>query len=107
VTVHLAGAAFGFAYYKFQWRLLGSLPSLSAWQRKRARPRLRVYHGDETEHEPAAVATPARSSDIDEQLEAKLDAVLEKVARTGKDSLTASERAILLQASEIYKRRRS
>jgi hypothetical protein len=56
------------------------------------------------------VAVPAVASPPpvgDEQLEAKLDAVLEKVARSGKDSLTDGERQILLRASEVYKRRRS
>jgi hypothetical protein len=43
----------------------------------------------------------------DEQLEAKLDAVLEKVARSGQASLSEPERQILLRASEIYKRRRT
>ena len=44
---------------------------------------------------------------MDEQLEAKVDAVLEKVARSGQASLTEHEREILLRASELYKRRRS
>jgi hypothetical protein len=44
---------------------------------------------------------------VDEQLEAKLDAVLEKVARFGKQSLTDSENQILMRASEIYKRKRT
>ena len=53
-------------------------------------------------------AGPAASSgDMDEQLEAKLDAVLEKVARFGQDSLTESERQILQRASDMYKRRRT
>jgi hypothetical protein len=40
-------------------------------------------------------------------MEAKVDAVLEKVARFGKDSLTDGERQLLLRASEVYKRRRT
>jgi hypothetical protein len=44
---------------------------------------------------------------MDEHLEAKLDAVLEKVSRDGQDSLTESERKVLLRASEIYKRKRT
>ena len=40
-------------------------------------------------------------------LEAKLDAVLEKVARSGQASLTENERQLLLRASEVYKRRKS
>ena len=54
-----------------------------------------------------SVANVAATSPIDEQLEAKLDLALEKVARTGKDSLTSEEKAVLMRASEIYKRKRT
>jgi membrane associated rhomboid family serine protease len=110
VAVHLAGAAFAFAYYKLQWRLLGFLPSLRSWKLRGARPRLRVYHAvdDEERGHPAHVASPAHAPlDVDEQLEAKLDAVLEKVARSGQSSLTDVEKQILLRASEVFKKRRS
>jgi hypothetical protein len=39
-------------------------------------------------------------------LEAKLDAVLEKIKTSGKESLTESERQLLMRASEIYRKRR-
>ena len=54
-----------------------------------------------------AAAPPVLGPDVDEQLEAKLDAVLEKVARFGRGSLTEGENQILMRASEIYKKRRS
>jgi hypothetical protein len=56
----------------------------------------------------AAVAPAPRpaAAPADEQLEAKLDAVLAKVSKHGPDSLTAEERAILQRASELYKKRR-
>lgn len=109
VTVHLAGAAFGYLYYRQQWKLatldffskMGSRPGL------KRRPSLRVYHPEEDEREPIGVAAPTAPSMLDEHLEAKLDAVLEKVARSGKDSLTDEEHRILLRASEIYRKRRS
>jgi membrane associated rhomboid family serine protease len=109
VSVHLAGAAFAFAYYKLQWRLTGFLSRFSAWKAHRSRPRLRVYREEERRPSEAITAAvpPPLSRDVDEQLEAKLDAVLEKVARSGQASLTESERQILLRASEVYKRRRS
>lgn len=108
VAVHLAGALFGFIYYKRNWRMLGFLPDLRAWQRERSRPRLRVYRAEEEERpEPVSVAAPPPAGDSDEQLEAKLDAVLEKVARFGQASLTDHERQILFRASEVYKRRRT
>jgi membrane associated rhomboid family serine protease len=107
VQAHLGGAAFAFLYYKRQWRLMG----LWSWLRSRkvSRPRLRVYREEEAPAGPRApvgVAT-APKPDVDEHLEAKLDQVLEKVARFGQDSLTESERQILFRASEVYKRRRT
>jgi len=110
VSVHLAGALFGFCYYKFGWRLTGWLPRWRDWRRQLSRPRLRVYREEpEPEPAPASVAAPTVAPPSvldDEQLEAKMDAVLEKISRTGKDSLTESERAVLLRASEILRRRR-
>lgn len=104
--VHLAGAAFGFVYYMQQWRVLGWWPDLKTRWKRRGRPKLRVYQPqDEKEAVPVLAAAPGHN--IDEHLEAKLDAVLEKVSRHGQESLTESERKILLRASEIYKRRRT
>jgi len=50
-------------------------------------------------------AVPA-AADVDEQLEARMDAVLQKVSDHGIESLTEQERNILLQASERIKRKR-
>lgn len=105
VVVHLAGAAFGFGYYKLQWRLSPWWKGLLDRKARSSRPRLRVYHGEPEASRPVAAAEPAPG--VDEQLEAKLDAVLEKVARSGQESLSESERQILFRASEIYKKRRS
>jgi hypothetical protein len=66
---------------------------------------LRVYPDDEP-NTPVAVPSP-RSGDVDEHLEAQVDAVLEKVSRHGQDSLTDSEREILFRASEVYKKKRT
>jgi hypothetical protein len=109
VAVHLGGAAFGFAYFKFQWRLLNLWSGFGSWQRRRDRPNLRVYRPEHEEEAPmpTPVTVAAPTSDLDEHLEAKLDAVLEKVTKFGKDSLTDGERQILMRASEVYKRRRS
>ena len=106
VSVHLAGAGFGALYYQTGLRVLNMLPSFRSRPRMRSRPRLRVYREEEAET-PQPVHAAAPSPDVDEQLEAKLDAVLEKVARSGQASLTESERQILLRASEIYKKRRT
>jgi membrane associated rhomboid family serine protease len=112
VAVHLGGAAFAFLYFQGQRRLTNLWPSLRLWQQRRSRPRLRVYREEEEQETPqpqavAVAAPPAREGDVDEQLEAKLDAVLEKVSRLGQASLTDNERQILMRASEIYKRKRT
>jgi membrane associated rhomboid family serine protease len=108
VTVHLAGAAFAFTYYKRHWRLLDFLPSLKR-SRFRRRPPLRVYREEDPEdvETVSVTSSPVMRDPVDEHLEAKLDAVLEKVARHGKESLNDGERQILMQASEIYRRKRT
>jgi membrane associated rhomboid family serine protease len=110
VAGHLGGAAFGFAYYKLHWRLSSLWPSFKIWSKRRSQPRLRVYREPDAKPTPvgvAASAPPASPALEDEHLEAKMDAVLEKISREGKDNLTESERAILQKASEILRKRRS
>jgi membrane associated rhomboid family serine protease len=58
---------------------------------------------DDEEEMPAPVGPKA---DVDEHLEAQLDAVLAKVAAHGQSSLTGAEREILKRASEVYRKRR-
>jgi membrane associated rhomboid family serine protease len=108
-VVHLAGAAFGFVYYKAHLRVMNFWPDWNAWRKRiRRQPKLRIYREERAEPVSVVSGSAAASPDlVDEQLEAKLDAVLEKVARSGQDSLSEPERQILLRASEIYKRRRT
>ncbi|HEX3146483.1 MAG TPA: rhomboid family intramembrane serine protease [Gemmataceae bacterium] len=117
VAVHLTGAAFAFIYHTYTLRMLNWLPGGNArgkTARRVPQPRLRVTR-DVPEPEPAAAASSvgggsakaaSGGSPVDEHLEAKLDEVLEKVAKFGKESLTDGEREILLRASEVYKKRR-
>ena len=87
-TAHLAGALFAFIYWKQGWNL-GQL--VSGIRLPRRRPRLRI-------HEP---------STAERNLNQKVDAILEKISREGKDSLTREERRTLEDASRRYQRRRS
>lgn len=108
---HLGGALFGLLYYKLELNLSAVFVRS---KRARARPRLRVIPAPaREEREPEPVGAPvhapppaAPSKPADEQLEAKVDAVLEKVSKHGQESLTAEEREILFKASELYKKRR-
>jgi membrane associated rhomboid family serine protease len=88
---HLAGAALAAIYFYSHINLGRLLPSggLKNW---RPRPRLRV-------HDPR--------SDAHESLDARVDALLDKVSREGIDSLSPTERQMLEDASKRYQRRRS
>lgn len=109
-AAHVGGAAFAYAYYQRHWRVTNLLPALKTWQKRRSQPRLRVYRGEER---PAPVGVtaappppPPKPSLEDEQLEAKVDAVLEKLSRVGMANLTDGEREVLRRGSERFKRRR-
>jgi membrane associated rhomboid family serine protease len=104
VDVHLAGAAFGFFYQKCHLHLTSLWPQLKAWRRRQSQPRLRVFRDEGETPTPVSVAAAAPADE--EQLEAKMDAILEKISRTGKDSLTPPERELLLRASEVFKKKR-
>jgi membrane associated rhomboid family serine protease len=105
VAAHLGGAVFAFVYYRLHWRLSNWLPQLRDWHRQLFRPRLRVYREEEAR---APVRVPAATAPLeDEQLEAKMDAILEKISRVGKENLTESERQLLIRASEVIRRRRT
>jgi hypothetical protein len=87
--VHLVGAAFAIAYFRFGWNLGRFLPDLgflrSGLARLKPRPRLKIHDPDEGLQES------------DEEG----DRILEKVSREGLGSLTRKERRIL----EEYSRR--
>jgi membrane associated rhomboid family serine protease len=104
-SVTLTAAAFAFLYQRWQWRLSTWVPDVRRLHKRLRQPRLRVYREEEPPT-PVGVGAPAAGPE-DEQLEAKMDAILEKISRTGKESLTDSERQVLLRASEVFKRRRS
>jgi membrane associated rhomboid family serine protease len=105
---------------------------LQHWRRKLFGPRLRLYVDEKEPETPPRSQAPRGSSRrptspsteatyraeegapqsvaapvADEHLEARMDAILEKISRVGKENLTESEREFLLRASEIFRRRRS
>ena len=109
-SAHLGGAAFAFCYYKLGWHLGGLLHWMPTWKRTKSQPSLKLY--SEEDHEPlhARVSAPrpsipARADEV--QLEAQADAILEKINRLGMQGITDAERALLLRASEMMKKRRS
>lgn len=115
-VVHLGGALFGALYHLTGVELAAPFRRS---RRPRARPQLRVVPPPEEESSgpvtvavqssppPPAVGAPnAARAPADEQMEAKLNAVLEKVSATGIESLTPEEREFLVKASEALKKRR-
>jgi membrane associated rhomboid family serine protease len=108
VVVHLAGAAFAVGYFKWQGSIVEVLSGFRWWKNTPPRVRLKVFNPDLDKEEPVAVSAVSTSSaSVDEHLEAKLDAILEKIAKSGKDSLTQKEQEVLQQAAQMYKRRRN
>ncbi len=113
----IAGAAFGFCFFKFAPAILHWTSTRRSAKRQRSPVRLYQSPPDDSEDDtrlqepeanrPAAQVLPRPNKVIDEQLEAKLDQVLSKVAQLGRESLSADEYEILRQASEIYKRKRT
>jgi hypothetical protein len=82
-TAHLGGAAFGLLFYKTHWQLGRLLPRKLSLPKFGGKPPLRVHRPEERE----------------EHLTEQADAILEKIGRSGQDSLTANERKILAEYS--------
>lgn len=110
---HLGGAAYGFLYktYDLRWARL--------WPSRRFRPRLRVFSPEPrgkvsplstSQGRTATAPTPRASSgyaEPEEQLDAKLDEVLAKIAREGRGGLTEEENRVLEEASRRARDKRS
>jgi membrane associated rhomboid family serine protease len=111
---HLGGAAYGALYKKFdlRWSRL--------WSARARRPRFRVVTPPEPRDKVSPLSTgPARSATAgaarpapapffpEEQLDARLDEVLAKIAREGRAGLTDEENRILQEASRRARDRRS
>jgi membrane associated rhomboid family serine protease len=115
VEAHLAGAAYGYLFKKFDLRL-SHLTRL-----RPARPRLRVVPAEPREKPQVrpsvgptwspnapSVSKPAATAVVtEEQLDARLDEVLAKIAREGRGGLTDEENRILQEASRRARNRRS
>jgi membrane associated rhomboid family serine protease len=115
VASHLTGALFGFCYKYFDLRW-----SRLKWSRVR-RPRLRVISPEPREKgvprssspswspNAATASKPSISTVVvpEEQLDARLDEVLAKIAREGRQGLTEEENRVLQEASLRARNRRS
>jgi membrane associated rhomboid family serine protease len=102
-VAHLAGLAFGWAYYRYGWRMTNWLPSQAWnkvaslarnprrwWKSRQARKMLKVY-------QPKSPASPS--------LEEEVDRILQKISDVGEASLTPVERDTLTRAAREYRQR--
>lgn len=114
VAAHLSGAAYGYAFKQFDLRW-----SRLSWRRVRG-PRFRVIMPEPREKatgrtsgptwspNPPTSAKPSTTAVLpEEQLDAKLDEVLAKIAREGRSGLTEEENRVLQEASRRARNRRS
>jgi membrane associated rhomboid family serine protease len=92
---HLGGLAFGFLYWKFNWRLdrfVGGV-RMPRWDRTfGSRRSVRLYRPP-----PATTSTTASDAQVDD--------ILRKIGQHGEASLTEDERQILIDASRRYQNR--
>ena len=113
---HLSGALFGWMYRQFQWKLS------DLWRPRSIRPRLRVVYppssgssgGSGTRKtsqlrpDQGRSARPVANTSVPEDtLDTRLDQVLAKILREGKESLTGDEKQVLEEASRRARSRRS
>ncbi|TWU01162.1 Rhomboid protease GluP [Stieleria varia] len=110
-AAHLGGAAFGFLYFKYDWRLeryWNRLPVVGKeekWQNRRVK---RPARSTIKLHQPETGGLRVYSEPIDPQtkrMEIDLDRVLEKISEQGRESLTDEEIAVLESASKRYRER--
>jgi membrane associated rhomboid family serine protease len=117
-AAHLGGAAFGYLYKTQGLRLSGW------WRFRPFRPRLRVFSPSSSEASAGSRAADSpRGGNVatgtsgsrpsvsviypEEQLDARVDEILAKIAREGRTGLSDEENRILLEASRRAKMRRS
>ncbi len=112
-AAHLGGGLYGYLYktYDLRWSRLLS--------RRGVKPRLRIVSPEPRDRVSSGLSTPpARSASAgasrtvppssfpEEQLDARLDEVLSKIAREGKSGLTEEDNRILQEASRRARDRR-
>lgn len=107
---HLGGALFGVLYYLSGVRLTSLF---SRRPQGKTVPRLRIVPAEEevpVNSQSFGLSQPdlpPRPTGVaEEQFEARVDRVLDKVSKFGQESLTSEERELLFLASERYKKRR-
>ena len=92
-AAHLGGLLFGYLYYKFQWRFERLFRNFKLPDMKSSSSRSGlISRGNLKLNEPP------------ENIDAKVDEILQKISRSGEASLTDQERKVLKPASRRYKK---
>lgn len=92
-AAHLGGLVFGYVYYRSGMRLERLSANMNL---KRIRPKRWWKHSD-------AVRIYQPPQEMEQNLDRKVDVILEKIQEHGESSLTDHERELLRKASERYK----
>lgn len=110
LAVHAFSVPFACAYYFFNWRLTGWRRPIRRMPSQRQLTNVLQFparrNGNRSDDQPTPTPSIPLRRTVDEQLEAKLDAVLEKVSTSGMQSLTEEEKSILKKASEVMKKKK-
>ncbi len=95
-AAHLGGLAFGYAYWRFGWKLETTWNQITWGISRRLGPRrhLRV-------HQPVHETHSTGSDHFD----AQVDDILAKISEHGEESLSDKERKLLVKASQRYRNR--
>ena len=104
-TVHLAGAAFGFLYYRTGWSLFRLWPrgwSIPSIRLPLGRQKFKIHREEEEEENDQSADDYLTTG----RLQKRVDELLEKISRTGESSLTEEERQFLADASRRYQQHR-
>ncbi|MCY2966979.1 MAG: rhomboid family intramembrane serine protease [Planctomycetota bacterium] len=112
-AAHLGGLLYGFLFWKLDlrhtvWDRIDNLFSWSEFTKKR-RQQAMLRKGQIRVHrpEPESDASPMdRGPDDSAEFSDRVDEVLKKISLQGEASLSAAERALLVEAAERYKRRK-
>jgi membrane associated rhomboid family serine protease len=92
-SVHLAGIAFSYLYFRGQWNFSNLFQSLTLKPKFLSRPKLRIHKPEVEDSEPL-------------DLNDEVDRILDKIHQHGESSLTKQERRMLEIASKKYQKRK-
>ena len=101
---HFGGLLLGLGYHRFGWTLSDAAGNLTD-----RLPRVKLGGGGgrrPSRRGPALKVYRAEDVVAEDDLDARADAVLAKISRSGEASLTKQERAVLKEASERAKAKR-